>query len=247
MVVCPTLSTSLFSRLKYTSPRGFSVTDSRNKSWCRDIAQRVAPTRSANGEYTSYSETLSRQISISNLAYSECPRCRRPYFLGSDGSARITDANTTAHDVCYDGIRLRRLTSPISPDQTNKVGQTVVWCGDSHLTFHADGAGEPLVSATTPEPADHQVGPSRDRGEYGYDLNNRLTSGQARQRRDPAAVPPPGIGPDATNVRFGPLPRRQARRSVLEMQSDGGLRTSWRRWWHTDRRPMAHAAGDSRA
>lgn len=157
------------------------------------------------GRTTSYGyDALSRQISISNLAIQGSPLLQKSYTL--DGLlAGITDANNHTTSFAYDGFdRLATTTYPLGSTEV------LTYDADSNVLSRKTRAGQTigftydtlnrLKTKTPPSPATAV--------NYGYDLNNRLTSVSDGSAAIPAAVPPSGTSAQyATTATYDVLNR----------------------------------------
>src|SRR6266851_1165896 len=159
-----------------------------------DLLDRVSSVKDPIGRTTSYGyDALSRQISISNLAIQGSPLLQKSYTL--DGLlASLTDANNHATNFAYDGFdRLATTTYPLGSTEV------LTYDADSNVLSRKTRAGQTFgFSYDTLNRLKTKTPPSPTTAvNYGYDLNNRLTSVSDGSAAIPAAVPPSG-----TSVQF---------------------------------------------
>ena len=178
----------------YTPTGKISTTSDANSppnitSYAYDADDRLASTTDPMGRQTTYAyDAMSRQISISNPAIQSFPLLQQAYT--PDGLlASLTDANNHATSFAYDGFnRLGTTTYPLGSTETltydadNNV-LTRKTRANQTISFTYDTLNR-LKTKSPPAPATAV--------NYGYDLNNRLTSVSDGSAPIVAAVPPSG-------------------------------------------------------
>jgi len=168
-----------------------TVTDANGNtaSFAYDVHDRLSSATDGAGRVTRYGyDTLSRQLSISNLAIQTAPLLQRSYT--PDGLlASLTDANNHATGFAYDGLdRLSTTTYPLGSTETftydadNNVLTRKTRAGQT-ITFTYDTLNR-LKIKTPPSPAPVVT--------YGYDRTGRLTSVSDTSAAVTAAASPSG-------------------------------------------------------